>query len=321
MVLAPFFGNKTAAAPLIWQMLDTRSNSYVEPFCGLAGVLFHRPHKPGGASEVIGDKDGTICNTLRAIRTEPEALAAALDTPLHECDIQAQAIRLQEARRDETLLGLLRADPEYHDLRLAEYWLRVHCSTIAGSAVSGSWIAMYNPVTKRKEPAKTKDQTRGIGFSKPSISGLKGVLNLDTDRRVAYLQAHARRLDRVYITTGDWQRTLYQSAAENSGQAIFLDPPYSKTVQRDTTNCYVSHDSDISLEVEQWCLEHSNAQARIVLAGYKDEHDRLLDYGWRKYDSVASGTGYSRGEMRSTTGWEKLWVSPSCPAIHDNTLF
>lgn len=318
MVLAPYFGNKTAAAPLIWQLLDPRSSNYIEPFCGLAGVLFHRPYKPEGVSEVINDKDGTVCNMLRAVRQYPRQIAETLEVPLCEADIQGQAIQLQYARQDESFNDRLRANPEWCDPILAAKWLLCQSAVIGASFTRGKWTSIPDATSGLNRLTETSDLSKGIHLSKPPISGLKGVLNRNLECRIEYLQTLAHRLNRVYILQGDWKRCFWKSAPRDTGVAIFLDPPYSPEVQKDTSgNNYALH-GNVAKEVEAWCIENHNPTARIVLAGYLDEHEKLLDYGWRKYDSIASGSGYS-GD--TTKGFEKLWASPSCNQPETNTLF
>lgn len=50
---------------------------------------------------------------------------------------------------------------------------------------------------------------------------------------------------------------------------------------------------------------------RIVLCGYDNEHDDLLDAGWRVIQGKSgSGSGYSKN--RANGRRERLWLSPAC---------
>ncbi len=60
---------------------------YVEPYCGSAAVFFRK--KPS-AHEVLNDLNGSIVNLFTVIRTQPEALARALEmTPWAESEYNA----------------------------------------------------------------------------------------------------------------------------------------------------------------------------------------------------------------------------------------
>jgi hypothetical protein len=58
----PWFGGKSRAAPLVWQLLGDPCH-YVEPFAGALGVLLERPHPCNRAyySETVNDLDGLLC--------------------------------------------------------------------------------------------------------------------------------------------------------------------------------------------------------------------------------------------------------------------
>ena len=128
----PWFGGKTRAAPLVWDLLGD-PHHYVEPFAGGLGCLLNRPHKPNRTyfSETVNDIDGLLVNAWRAIRTQPEATAEAASNPVAEADLHARhvaLIRWREERQLEHLMG----DPEWCDPRMAGWWLWGICCWIGG---------------------------------------------------------------------------------------------------------------------------------------------------------------------------------------------
>jgi hypothetical protein len=128
-----------------------------------------------------------------------------------------------------------------------------------------------------------------------------------------YLQVLARRLERVRITCGDWTRVLKPSVlratATNSHIGVLLDPPYSVSGNLyAATNTGEEHTS-IPEQVQQWCVE--NPGYRIVLCGFDDDHDALLEHGWGKeVGRSGGGAGYNTDSKAGRR--ERLWLSPPC---------
>ena len=77
-------------------------------------------------------------------------------------------------------------------------------------------------------------------------------------------------------------------------------------------------------DVRAWCLENgSRPGARIILCGYGEEHDELLDHGWRKEAWKANG-GYGHQRRDGTNDnneKERLWISPACVGKRSQSLF
>ena len=131
--------------------------------------------------------------------------------------------------------------------------------------------------------------------------------------------ALATRLHRVRITCGSWERVVSPSVTRSGsggdgGRAVLLDPPYSTS-----GDLYAATTSGVSTQVRDWC-ERADPALRIVLCGYDDEHDSLLEHGWRVTEGKAGrGAGYS---ARADNGRrERLWLSPAClGADHQDSL-
>ena len=281
----PYFGGKRRAAPLVWDMIGD-PGGYVEPFAGSAAVLLARPAFKGRRVETLNDADGWLVNAWRAIQHAPEQVAAYAHGPVAEIDYHARLAWLHE-RRDDALVSWLEGDPENHDPKAAGWWLYVLSCGIGDPFGGGPWRVIDGRLT----------DTRTLGDAGRGL----------TD----YLIRLSARLSRVRITCGDWKRVVQPSVTRatvgNGTRAIFLDPPYATS-----GDLYAHGDSDgtLSAEVRDWAAS-ADPDLKIILCGYDNEHDDLLDHGWSVVEGRAGGgAGYS---TRSDNGRrERLWASPSC---------
>jgi hypothetical protein len=81
-----YYGGKQKLAAQIAAMMPSHV-AYVEPFCGGAAVLFA---KPPAERETLNDADGTVMRFWRALRDEPDRLAAAVaGTPYGRAEWEA----------------------------------------------------------------------------------------------------------------------------------------------------------------------------------------------------------------------------------------
>ena len=122
----------------------------------------------------------------------------------------------------------------------------------------------------------------------------------------------AERLRYVRVVCGDWSQLCGGNWQADLGSAgFFFDPPYGV---KDRDGVYDQDSRDVARAVAEWSLERGKDKAyRIVIAGY-EEHEWLLDHGWRVYHWRAPG-GY--GNMRRDGGnhnrhREALYFSPHC---------
>lgn len=126
--------------------------------------------------------------------------------------------------------------------------------------------------------------------------------------------------DVLLVACRDWRRVLTPSVtratAGNPNIGIFLDPPYATS-----GDLYAHTDGHhtVASDVRDWC-HTAPTDYRIVLCGYDNEHDDLLDHGWRRTEGRAGGgAGYS---TRADNGRrERLWLSPACIGEHQDDLF
>lgn len=321
----PYFGGKRRAAQMIWDAFGDPSG-YVEPFCGSAAVLLARPACDGRRVETINDADGWLVNTWRSIRLSPDKVAEYAAGPVTEIDYHARLAWLQE-RRSDGLVSWLEGSPEAHDPKAAAWWLYVAACGIGDPWGGGPWRVEGDRLVRRergpgdspgvnKELPHLGNAGQGIHRKLPHLGNAGQVHTLQLS---AYMRTLAARLERVRITCGSWERVVKPSAyrAKTGGDgsiAILLDPPYSTS-----GDLYAEADQDgsIGTAVREWCRTQTGL--RIVLCGYENEHDELLNHGWRVAQGKAGGgAGYS--VKRDSGRRERLWFSPECLSAHDQAV-
>jgi len=116
----PYFGGKSTVANVVWQALG-QPKHYIEPFAGSCAVLLGRPdYRSDKHMETINDKDGYVANVWRSLQMEPDAVAKVCDWPVNHADLNA---RRRYLLKNAELLKNLCDDPEWHDIKMAGYWI------------------------------------------------------------------------------------------------------------------------------------------------------------------------------------------------------
>jgi hypothetical protein len=170
----PWFGGKSKAAPLVWSLLGDVDH-YAEPFAGSLAVLLGRPHPCNRAyySETVNDLDGFVANAWRSLALSPGATAEAASWPVSECDKSARQIALLRWR-DEVALERLAGDPEWHDAKIAGWWLWAVAVQIGAFTGDGPWTA--DRVTGRIVKQARGLREPGVSRDRPELNG-RGVDN------------------------------------------------------------------------------------------------------------------------------------------------
>lgn len=335
----PWFGGKSRAAALVWERFGDVPN-YVEPFAGPLAVLLGRETVP--RVETVNDVDCWIANFWRALRADPEAVAAAADWPVNEADLHARHLWLvnQLEFRER-----VKTDPEYFDAKIAGWWCWGICQWIGsgwccepqwrGRTNAGRQARGINSVprdergllsrTAAKRPRLVRGAGRGVSRQIPDLSGDSGASGrgihasgLANAGLYSWLDCLAERLRRVRVCCGDWTRVLGPSVTDKIGlTGIFLDPPYDMRVvsNKETTDkIYENHDNEISAAVAKWAIDNGdNPLLRIAVCGYEGEHE--FPATWEKVPWKANG-GFgnqnpnTNGARNSTR--ERIWFSPHC---------
>ena len=312
----PYFGGKSRAASLVWSRFGAVKN-YVEPFCGSAAMLLAAPPLDALKTriETINDSDGFVANFWRAVRCDPEAVAAHADYPVIEADLEARHAWL--VNRAERLRWQLE-DPDFYDAKIAGWWVWGACAWIGSGWCSGMGPHMTNGARlfdRRKLP-HVGNAGRGINRKLPHLSAGRGINrqlpHLSTGRASfirGWMVDLSTRLRHVRVASGDWQRVLSRCVTTRHGlTAVFLDPPYAKG-SMDYAAGGVG--TSLSADVARWCAENgNNERIRIALCCHADEH--AMPDGWTAGTWKAGG-GYAKSaESVERRKSETIWFSPHC---------
>lgn len=267
--------------------------NYVEPFAGSLAVLLGRPHTP--KTETVNDLDGLLCNFWRAVKLDPDGVAQWADWPVIECDLHARHLWLLGTL--PTLADRLCADPDWHDPKIAGWWVWGLCSWIGTGWCSGKgpWRVVNGVLTK-------SDAGQGINSQSNAGQGIFEELSV--------------RLRGVRVAQGDWRRVCGESVTfsmQNRGAmltGVFLDPPYlSHDGAGDT---YRTDSADVAHDVRDWAIANGdNPLLRIALCGYEGEHN--MPASWECVAWKAQGGYAAQGDGNNANATrERIWFSPHC---------
>lgn len=319
----PWFGGKSRVASIVWDALGADVTNYVEPFAGSLAVLLSRP---GGAGpvETVNDADGFISNFWRAIAFSPEETAQWADWPVNENDLHARHAWLLSQSAD--LAARLEGDPEFHDPKVAGWWVWGICSWIGSGWCSGNgpWRVVDGKLENlgnqgrgiNRQLPHLGDQGQGINRKRPHLGDQgQGVLEL--------FERLAARLRRVRVCCGEWSRVCGPSVTHKHGlTGVFLDPPYGDAAKR-TPGLYKEDSLDVAALARAWAIENgSNPLLRIAFCGYEGEHEFPPE--WQAFSWKSAGGFGSQGENgigRLNAHRERIWFSPHCLAGEQLSLF
>lgn len=134
----------------------------------------------------------------------------------------------------------------------------------------------------------------------------------------AWFRELSERLRRVRVVCGSWDRVCGGDWQDDRGTCgMFFDPPYNPEKTNRDPNIYTEESATVADDVREWCRARGDRKTyRIVLAGYYEEHESLLDDGWTVHRWSAHGGFANRGKGK-TRGEENrhkeaLFFSPHC---------
>lgn len=180
----------------------------------------------------------------------------------------------------------------FFDAKLAGFW-------VWGSSL---WIGSGFP-NGNKGRISMSSAGKGIHSKRMKLNILKN------------LESISNRLRHVRVHCGDWKSICGGDWQDNCGVCgIFFDPPYSDYANR-CKDLYRVDSENCAHEVRQWCIKRGSSKSyRIVLAGYFEEHEELLNHGWRFQRWTAQGGLASQSDKqgRENRFRETLFISPYC---------
>lgn len=306
--------------------------NYVEPFFGSGAVLLGRPHAPN--IETVNDKDGFVANAWRSLRLSPAETARWADNPVNENDLHARHVWLLGVR--DALSARLEGDPEYHNPKIAGWWIWGQSCWIGSGWCSGKgpWVVENGLLVDSRQTGNAGNGImrqrphlscagQGINRQLPRLSGAGQGVNRKLPHLgagqginralIAYFVSLAERLRNVRVCSGDWSRVCGPCVTHGHGiTGVVLDPPYAAETGRDMT-CYSVESGSVAHDVRAWCLENGqHPLLRIALCGYDTEHAELERHGWTVEEWSAIG-GYNSAKSGNRHR-ERIWFSPACIA-------
>lgn len=294
----PYFGGKSSVAEKIWHALENPAH-YIEPFFGSGAVLLLMPDVTGRECETVNDKDGFVANVWRSIKFSPDETANWCDWPVNHADLCARKKAL--LKNESRLLENLITDDEWHDPKMAGYWIWAASCWIGSGLTSPGQIPHVSG-------AGTGVHTIG---KIPHAGKQQHIYDWMTDL--------SARLRRVRVVCGDWTRVCGGNWQDKMGVCgMFFDPPYGVTDR--VTNVYHHDSTTVAAEVMDWVRARGgNPRYRIVLAGYDEYMSLVNEHGWRCERWKAQG-GYSNTQRKDgstaigkeNAKRETLYFSPHC---------
>lgn len=142
----------------------------------------------------------------------------------------------------------------------------------------------------------------------------------------------ADRLRPVRVCCGHWDRVCdSDSTLTRLGTtAVFLDPPYRKTLADGTENraghIYANDKAQdvngLVDEVQAWCLKWGgDKDIRIAVCGLEGEYPELDAAGWEKLAWKSQGGYGNRNGDNQNAARERIWFNQHCVANAQQELF
>jgi len=309
----PYFGGKSSVANIVWDALG-QPRHYIEPFFGSGAVLLNRPdYDRKQHIETICDKDGFVANVWRSLQFSQDEVAKWCDWPVNHADLSARKKKLIAS--EEKLLENLIKDDEWHDPKMAGYWVWAACCWI------GSGLTRIGQIP---QVSNAGNGVHSIGQIPHVSNAGKGVTEPYNHKIYEWFRILSERMRQVRVVCGDWTRVCGGNWQIKMGVCgMFFDPPYG--VEDRDTRVYHHDSTTVAADVLQWVKERgAKEKYRIVLAGYEEYMELVENFEWTCLNWKTSG-GYSnignaRGKENAKR--EHLYFSPHCiKQTKNNTLF
>lgn len=304
----PWFGGKSRITPLVWSRFGDVQN-YVEAFYGSGAVHLARP-QPFDGTETINDSDGLVANFWRAVAADPDQVAHYADWPVNENDLHARHAWL--VQRKDALPPLLEGNPDYHDPKIAGWWVWGICSWIGSGWCSGNGPWQVAEVDGERQLVHLGDAGRGEDtLAVDALPTLNGSCEEWSEHLRSVMRSLSDRLRRVRVCCGDWSRVCGPTPTVKQGlTAVLLDPPYSHAERQ--SGLY-NQEMQTAENVRTWALQWGgDKRIRIALCGYEGEHAMPDDWECVRWKTKGGYGSQGEGRGRENAGRECVWFSPHC---------
>jgi hypothetical protein len=328
----PYFGGKRKIAEMVWKRFGVVQN-YVEPFFGSGAMLLGKPEFD--CTETVNDADGMVSNFWRALKSDQKGVANAADWPVNENDLHARHAWL--VGQKDSLQSRLEGDPDYCDAKIAGWWVWGMACWIGGEFCSGKgpWHVVDGKLVRtenngegterrrvhvanqgqgvRRRLVHVGDQGQGVNRKRERLIGFSETgVNACQDLQ-SYFAQLCERMRKVRVCCGDWSRVCGPSVTFKHGlTAVFLDPPYADTANRDS-NIYRVDSESVAHSVREWAIaEGKNPLMRIALCGYEGEHQMPGTWECCSWNAGAGFGGQAKEGVNGNGKKERVWFSPHC---------
>lgn len=288
----PYYGGKSRVAEVVWERFGTVRN-YLEPFCGGAALLLHRPdvrlwpnERMASGEEVVNDLDGFVINFMNAVKNAPGKVAEACDDPPNELLLNHRHRML--CQQAPEVQGRIMEDPHWFDPTVAGWWAYGMCLAVNwGQFATKPGIKLHLRLGDHSGLFRRKLR------QSPSV-------------RHVYLSRLQARLRGVHLCCRDGVDFLREAVlrlqSRRSPTAVFLDPVYYGC--GDTVYRVGHHARKETIErVVEWCKSNGDRpNLRIALCGHDGDYD--LPPGWSRHSWESLEGGRRRAEV--------IWFSPHC---------
>ena len=311
----PWFGGKSKVTSLVWSRFGDVKN-FCDPFLGSMAMLLGRP-TPFVGYETVNDLDGFIANFWRAVKADPLEVARYADDFVNENELHSRHAWLVGQR--ESLTTRLEGDPEFFDVKIAGWWVWGLSCWIGRGFCSGKgpWNVVEGENGFRKL-VKSGNTGQGVWRQLIHLNGGQGVNRQQIKTNgsaglLAFFEALSARMVCVRVSSGDWSRVCGPTPTVVRGlTAVFLDPPYADTANRDN-NLYAKDSLSVAHDVCKWAIAHGNdPDLRIALCGYEGEHVMPESWDCVPWKSQGGYSSYSTIHDNLNARRERIWFSPHC---------
>lgn len=217
----------------------------------------------------------------------------------------------------EHLQAQLDGDPDWHDAKIAGWWVWGICCWIGSGWCSG------NGPWWPDEHGRLVNGSAGQGINRklPHLGNAGRGINRQLPIE-AWLCALSDRFRNVRVCSGDWSRVCGPSVTHKHGlTGCFLDPPYADTADR-ADGLYRQDSLSVAHAVREWAIANgNNPQMRIALCGYEGEHQMPADWDCVPWKAKGGYGGQSKDGANENAARERIWFSPHCLSGKQQRLF